>query len=95
MRLQQLFQVMEISNGRDIVLHRKADSSKHISEIHPFYPAFHYVLLISTGQMGWHPKIPYRDQETKYMSMREFLAYRLHTCTNGSNHLFRAGKLYF
>ncbi len=83
------------SNGRDIVFHRKAGSSKRISEIHPFYPAFHYVLLFPTGQMGWHPKIPYRDQETKYMSMREFLAYRLHTRTNGSNHLFRAGKLYF
>ena len=50
----------EPTDGRDIVLHRKAGNGlKRISELHPFYPALHYVLLFSTGQLGWHPQLKY------------------------------------
>ena len=46
----------------DIILYSKAgDGLKHISELHPFYSALHYVLLFSTGQLGWHPQLKYQN----------------------------------
>ena len=84
------------SNSCDIVLHHRAGSPfKHISDIHPFYPALHYVLLFPTGQMGWHSGISYLDRKERRVSMQEFLAYHFHPRTNESNHLFYAGKLFF
>jgi len=95
----------EFSNSRDIILYRKEGALKRISEIHPFYPSLHYVLLFPHGQMGWHPNIPYyvpglghqREEAPgqKRLSMREFLAYRFHPRNNESNHIFRSGKLFF
>ncbi len=41
----------EFSNSRDIILYRKEGVLKRISEIHPFYPSLHYVLLFPHGQM--------------------------------------------
>jgi len=36
----------EFSNSHDIILHhREGEPLKQISELHPFYPALHYVLL--------------------------------------------------
>ena len=50
----------EATAGHDIILHRKAgEGLKRISELHPFYPALHYVLLFPTGQLGWHPQLEY------------------------------------
>ena len=49
----------DFSNSRDIILYRKEGPLKRISEVHPFYPSLHYVLLFPHGQMGWHPNIPY------------------------------------
>ena len=49
----------EFSNSRDIILYCKEGPLKHISEVHPFYPFLHYVLLFPYSQMGWHPNIPY------------------------------------
>src|ERR1700724_1848028 len=47
----------EPTEGRDIILHRKAGKGlKRISELHPFYPALHYVLLFPTGQLCWPPQ---------------------------------------
>ena len=55
--------------------------------------------------MGWHPQIPYnaleQDNNTQQsrghsrVTMREFLAYRLHIRENESNHIFCSGKLFF
>ena len=42
------------TDGQDIILHCKAgEGNKHISELHPFYPALHYVLLFPTGISKW------------------------------------------
>ena len=50
------------TDGRDIILHRKAEQGlKRISELHPFYPALHYVLLFSTGQLEWHHQLTYQN----------------------------------
>ena len=50
------------ASGRDIVLYRHGGGLKEISDIHPLYPSLHYVLLFPTGQLGWHPKIPYMQK---------------------------------
>jgi len=95
----------EFSNGRDIILHRReGEPLQRISEMHPFYPALHYVLLFPTAQMGWNDQIPHYVPEVAEIrqmapgdnrtTMREYLAYRFHIRTTESNHIFRAGKLY-
>ncbi|PPQ94221.1 hypothetical protein CVT25_006667 [Psilocybe cyanescens] len=51
-------------NGRDVVLRRRAgERLETISELHPLYLPLYYVLLFPTGQLGWHPKIPFREAE--------------------------------
>ena len=95
----------EFSNSRDIILHRKDGPLQRISEKHPFYAPLHYVLLFPTGQMGWNYQIPHyiptmavnRQEagENDCTTMREFLAYRFHSRSNESNHIFLSGKLFF
>ena len=49
-----------MSNSRDIILYRRqGEHHQRISDLHPFYPALHYVLLFPKGQMGWNHQIPY------------------------------------
>ena len=95
-----------MSNSRDIILyHRQGEHHQRISDLHPFYPALHYVLLFPKGQMGWNHQIFYyvpatagpREQQPgdDHISMWEFLAYRFHPCTNESNRIFLSGKLFF
>ena len=95
-----------MSNSRDIILYRREGKChQRISDLHSFYPALHYVLLFPKGQMGWNHQIPYyvpatagprqQQQGDGHISMREFLAYRFHSRTNESNHIFLSGKLFF
>ena len=42
---------------RDIVLYRRHGPLQYISEMHPMYLPFHYVLLFPTGQLGWHRRM--------------------------------------
>lgn len=55
----------EITAYRDIVLHQRNAPMENISECHPWYHALHYVLLFPTGQLGWHPKIPYTAHQNE------------------------------
>ena len=95
-------------NSQDIILHRKDGPIQRISDCHPFYPSLRYVLLFPTGQLGWHHRLTFRDEEDglpeegrpehkrKHMSMAEFHRYRLHIrpLLTESQHLFLAGKLF-
>ena len=79
---------------RDIVLYCRNGPLHHITDVHPLYPALHYVLLFPTGQLQWFPQIEYtaaadndaEDQEEgangsgrcKCISKSEFYCYRLH-----------------
>ena len=50
------------TNTCEIILrHRGGRRNVRISEMHPFYHALHYVLLFPTGQLGWHPHLPFTD----------------------------------
>jgi hypothetical protein len=74
-----------------------------IFDSHPLYPSLRYVLLFPTGQMGWHPRIPYIQTEDgqapqgrTYVSLELYLRYRFFIRPSHieSNHLFIAGKLF-
>ena len=88
---------------QDIILYRKhGEPLQRIRDDHPLYPSLRYVLLFPTGQLGWHPKIPYRaleagnPQNEKFTSFAEYFRYRLHIRPTEieSNHLFLCGKLF-
>ena len=95
---------------QDIILFRKSDQAlQRICNSHPFYPLLRYVLLFPTGQLQWHPRIPYNEQENKaahlnddndengkFVSLAQYLRYCLHIHPThlDSNHLFLAGKLF-
>ncbi|KDR65039.1 hypothetical protein GALMADRAFT_82350 [Galerina marginata CBS 339.88] len=50
------------TDTRDIILRRRGGGDNvRISEMHPFYHALHYVLLFPTGQLGWHPRLLFKD----------------------------------
>ena len=51
------------TSARNIVLHRRGGGLCEINDLHPLYPSLHYVLLFPTGQLGWHPFIPYIQQK--------------------------------
>jgi Helitron helicase-like domain at N-terminus len=85
---------------RDIVLyHRHGQPLQRISDLHPLYPALHYVLLFPTGQLQWHPQIEYAAAEgqriCKHVSKSEFYHYRLHPRPPAikPQHIFLTGKL--
>ena len=95
---------------QDIILFRKSGQPhQRIRDSHPFYPSLRYVLLFPTGQLGWHRRIPYHEQEDqiaqpnndndedgKFVSLAQYFRYRLHIRPThfDSNHLFLAGKLF-
>ena len=98
------------SNCQDIILFKKSDHApQRIRDSHPFYPLLCYVLLFPTGQLQWHPRIPYNQQEDqvaqqndendengKFVSLAQYFRYRLHIRPThlDSNHFFLAGKLF-
>ena len=50
------------TNTCNIILQRRGGGSNvRISKMHPFYHALHYVLFFPTGQLGWHPYLPFKD----------------------------------
>jgi hypothetical protein len=47
----------EHSDMHDIVLWRRGGALKRINEMSSLYQLLHFVLLFSTGQLGWNPKM--------------------------------------
>ncbi|KAH9053086.1 hypothetical protein EDB87DRAFT_1569732, partial [Lactarius vividus] len=93
------------TSAQDIILYCKhGPPLQCISDIHPFYPSLHYVLLYPTGQLSWHPNILYQHvvEGTPHgskrirVSMVEYHNYCLFICPTDveSNHLFLTGKLF-
>jgi hypothetical protein len=80
---------------RDIVLYRRhGPPLQRITDLHPLYPALHYVLLFPTGQLQWYPQIEYTARDNadadvqedgaegprrrRFVTKTEFHRYRLH-----------------
>ena len=96
--------------SQDIILYRNhGEPLQRISDCHPFYPALRYVLLFTTGQLGWYPNIFYQDIEEepedadddhdhsqKCVSMAEYQRYHLfiRPLDVESNHIFYTANLY-
>ena len=87
----------------DIILYcRHGPPLQHITDLHPLYPALHYVLLLPTGQLQWHPQIEYADvgaehsRTRKHVSKSEFYCYCLHPRPSAiePRHIFLTGKLF-
>jgi hypothetical protein len=89
---------------RDIILYRRhgAPPLQRITDVHPLYPALHYVLLFPSGQLQWHPQIAYAAaadegaRKRKHISKSEFYCYRLHPRPPAveTQHVFLTGKLF-
>ena len=97
----------QATTSRDIVLFKPGGGIRRINDLHPLYPSLHFVLLFPTGQLSWHPDIPYRDEEIpqqpvfndqgdkrKMVTQSEYVKYHLHPHQNESNHIFMAGELF-
>ena len=94
------------AGAQDIILYRRGGRLKHILDSHPLYPTLRYILLFPTGQLQWHPKIHFNEQEDqarphnnnddKFVSLALYFRYQLHIrpADLDSNHLFLAGKLF-
>jgi hypothetical protein len=61
----------QATNARDIILFRIGGGIRRINDLHPLYPSLHYILLFPTGQLGWHPEIPYRAIENPQQAQND------------------------
>ncbi|XP_065318893.1 uncharacterized protein LOC135926887 [Gordionus sp. m RMFG-2023] len=61
---------------RDIILKTISGPLRRINELHSSYDPLQYVLLFPRGDIGYHPSIHYRNSTNKYVTCREYYAYR-------------------
>ncbi|XP_057770918.1 uncharacterized protein LOC130990707 [Salvia miltiorrhiza] len=86
--------------NRDIVIEFKSGQLKRINELHPSYLALQYPLLFPYGEDGYKCDIPFAKgvEESKYsrkkISVKEFLAYRLHERRGEFSILFYCRRLF-
>ncbi|GKA07138.1 helicase [Tanacetum coccineum] len=85
---------------KDIIVNRKDDRPKRISELHPSYMALQYPLLFPYGEDGFHEKIPYhtntggRKTKRGYVTMKEYYSYIIQQRPNESSILLKGGRLF-
>jgi len=65
-------------SNRDILLRLRDGGLQRISELHPSYDPFHYILLFLKGDDGWHINIPLIGavKRERVITM-QFYSYRL------------------
>ena len=65
-------------SNRDILLRLHDGGLQRISELHPSYDAFHYILLFPGGDDGWHADIPLIGSvKRERVTTMQFYSYRL------------------
>lgn len=85
---------------RDIVLHLRDNSLKHIAETHRSYDALQYPLISWQGQDGYHFGIYQMDPATSHphssrkVSAKDFYAYHLLVRATTSNHILKCRDLF-
>jgi hypothetical protein len=71
----------EDPNPRDIILHRRSEGLKIISDLHASYTPLYYVLLFPRGESGWHQYLEMDDpdwpQNQRRLSQCRYVAFRL------------------
>jgi uncharacterized protein YdcH (DUF465 family) len=88
------------SNGRrDIVIEHKSEGLQRIKEFHPKFMAMQYPLLFPYGEDGFHLHMFYsqnnrRKTKRKYVTMREYYAYRIQQRKSEANTLICGGRLF-
>ena len=55
------------SSSLDIILYFHGGPLRQINDLHHLYQSLHYVLLFPTGQLGWHPYIPYHCYDFSFI----------------------------
>lgn len=84
---------------RDILLHTREGTCKHISNLHRCYMSLLYVMLFPRGEDGWHLRIPYADAQVSALrnghcvTQRQYYAYRLQIRPDTNACLLRGGRL--
>ncbi|CAN1778537.1 ATP-dependent DNA helicase PIF1 [Linum perenne] len=85
-------------NDRDIIINHRAEGLRRITSLNPKFEALHFPILFPYGEDGFHTKIRYRGDNTstdatkKYVTQREYYAFRLQHRQNEGTTLLRGGK---
>ncbi|CAH9100410.1 unnamed protein product [Cuscuta epithymum] len=92
---------LDLSLGeRDIVVETCAGGLQRINELHPSYFALQYPLLFPYGEDGYREDIPLSKKKIDHsrgrqnVSIREFIAYRLHERGSEISTLLHAKRLF-
>ncbi|XP_071704021.1 uncharacterized protein [Rutidosis leptorrhynchoides] len=86
--------------SRDNIVQEKNCPPKRISELYQLYMALQYPLLFPYGETGYHEEIPYRNNNGRrktnreFVTMREFYCYMIQQCENEGTTLLRGGRLF-
>ncbi|CAK9291241.1 unnamed protein product [Gordionus sp. m RMFG-2023] len=79
---------------RDIILKTKSGLLRHINELHSSYDPLQYVFLFPRGDIGYHPSIHYRNSTNKYVTCREYYAYRFMVRQDDENVILRSKRIF-
>uniref|UniRef100_A0A2N9FGK8 Helitron helicase-like domain-containing protein n=1 Tax=Fagus sylvatica TaxID=28930 RepID=A0A2N9FGK8_FAGSY len=88
------------SSNRDIIVEHTSSGLQRISELHPSFMSLQYPLLFPYGEDGFRTDIIYRNtggrqfKNRKFVTMREYYAYRLQQHPNEGHTLILGGRLF-
>ncbi|CAL1402098.1 unnamed protein product [Linum trigynum] len=83
---------------QDIIVDHQGEGLKRITSLNPKFEALHFPLLFPYGEDGFHPQIPYNSvfcppsMRRKFITQREYYAYRLQYRRNEGHTLIQSGK---
>ena len=89
------------ANERDIIVHKNNGKKKSISELHVSYLPLQYPLLFPYAEDGYRTNIYHQgitdqtpDENKKYVTMREFFAYRIQDRPNVFSTILNGKRLF-
>ncbi|CAL1396899.1 unnamed protein product [Linum trigynum] len=83
---------------RDIIIDHRSEGLKRITSVNPKFDALHFPVLFPYGEDGFHVQIPYdpvhvpATLKRKYITQREYYAFRLQHRDDEGQTLMRGGK---
>lgn len=87
------------SGERDIIVDCKQTGLQRIYDFNSLYMPLQYPLLFPYGEDGYHKFIPFSDRNNqmktrKYLTMREYYSYQLHTRLSEGMTIIKSGRLF-